>query len=237
MHLLHVEDNPIDADLTRRLLQRSTPDLELTLAQSLREARHILRKDPSRFDLVLIDLRLPDGSGLELLQFISAAKSFCVGNHLDRKSFHQINLFHWPRKGLPPQRLKLELTESMIMDRGPQAVTLLQNLKNLGVALSIDDFGTGYSSLAYLKRFPLDELKIDQSFVRDISIDQNDREIAAIIITMAKTFNLEVVAEGVETQAQLDFLIQQNCPSCQGYLFSRPLTASAFAEFAKKNYR
>jgi len=137
--------------------------------------------------------------------------------------------------GLPPEHLRLELTESMIMERGPQAIALLQSLKDLGVTLSIDDFGTGYSSLAYLKLFPVDELKIDQSFVRDLSSDINDREIAATIIAMARTFNLAVVAEGVETQTQLDFLIEQNCPACQGYLFSRPLSATTFAELVKQN--
>ncbi len=112
----------------------------------------------------------------------------------------------WRQTGLPPERLKLELTESMIMGHGEQAVELLHALKSLGLRLSIDDFGTGYSSLAYLKRFPIDELKIDRSFVRDIPEDQNDMEIAATIIAMARNLHLTVVAEGVETPEQLDFL-------------------------------
>ncbi|NEX19789.1 EAL domain-containing protein [Thiorhodococcus mannitoliphagus] len=130
--------------------------------------------------------------------------------------------------GLPPQQLRLELTESIIMDQGTEAVERLQTLKALGLGLSIDDFGTGYSSLAYLKRFPIDELKIDQSFVRDIPEDENDMEIAATIIAMARNLKLEVIAEGVETQEQLDFLRRQGCRGCQGYLLGRPVPATDF---------
>ncbi|MBK1694183.1 two-component system response regulator [Chromatium weissei] len=129
---------------------------------------------------------------------------------------------------LPPHWLKLELTESMIMGGGEQAVDLLHALKALGTRLSIDDFGTGYSSLAYLKRFPIDELKIDQSFVRDIPGDQNDMEIAATIIAMARNLRLKVIAEGVETQEQLNFLTRQDCYACQGYLFGRPMPVEEF---------
>jgi len=130
--------------------------------------------------------------------------------------------------GLPADHLKLELTESMIMGHGEQAVELLHALKALGLYLSIDDFGTGYSSLAYLKRFPIDELKIDQGFVRDIPHDLNDTEIAAAIIALARNLNLKVMAEGVETREQLDFLTRQGCHAYQGYLFSRPVPADEF---------
>ena len=129
---------------------------------------------------------------------------------------------------LHPDRLKLELTESMIMGQGEEAIALLHSLKALGVRLSIDDFGTGYSSLAYLKRFPIDELKIDQGFVRDIPHDSSDMEIASAIIGLARNLHLNVVAEGVETEAQRDFLIQQGCQAYQGYLFSRALPADDF---------
>ncbi len=135
--------------------------------------------------------------------------------------------------GLPAGYLKLELTESMIMGHGEQAVDLLRALKELGLRLSIDDFGTGYSSLAYLKRFPIDELKIDQSFVRDIPHDLNDTEIAAAIIALARNLNLSVVAEGVETVEQLDFLSRQGCGAFQGYLFSRPMAADAFVRYPR----
>ncbi len=134
--------------------------------------------------------------------------------------------------GLPAEVLKLELTESMIMGNAEEAVALLQNLKDLGVRLSIDDFGTGYSSLAYLKRFPIDELKIDRSFVRDIPLDSNDNEIAAAIIGMARGLRLRVIAEGVETEAQKSFLKQCGCHAYQGYLYSRPLPAQEFASLA-----
>ena len=130
--------------------------------------------------------------------------------------------------GLPASLLKLELTESTIMGRGEEAVALLADLKALGLAIAIDDFGTGYSSLAYLKRFPIDELKIDQGFVRDIPNDPNDMEIAATIIAMGRNLNLKVVAEGVESEAQLAFLAQQGCHGYQGYLFSRPVPAEEF---------
>ena len=137
--------------------------------------------------------------------------------------------------GLPANRLKLELTESMIMEGGPKAVNLMQSLKDLGVSLSLDDFGTGYSSLSYLKRFPLDELKIDQSFVKDLTENKVDQGIVIIIIEMAKTFKLEVIAEGVETKSQLNFLIENGCTASQGYYFSRPLTKKRILELLSKN--
>jgi EAL domain-containing protein (putative c-di-GMP-specific phosphodiesterase class I) len=131
--------------------------------------------------------------------------------------------------GLPPGQLKLELTESAVMGQGEQGPAVLQALKALGISLAIDDFGTGYSSLAYLKRFPVDELKIDRSFVRDIPADTNDMEIAAAIIAMAHKLKLKVVAEGVETEEQLAFLARQGCDAYQGYLVSRPVEAEACA--------
>ena len=127
--------------------------------------------------------------------------------------------------GLPPHLLELEITESAIMGDGEEAIGLLKTLKSLGVMLAIDDFGTGYSSLSYLKRFPVDKLKIDQSFVRDIPNDISDMEIATTIIAMARHMRLKVLAEGVETQAQRNFLQSQGCDSFQGYLFSKPVPA------------
>ncbi|MCF1184198.1 EAL domain-containing protein [Marichromatium gracile] len=131
--------------------------------------------------------------------------------------------------GLSPERLELELTESTIMQHNRRGMEILEALRALGIALSIDDFGTGYSSLAYLKRLPIDKLKIDKSFVQGIPEDRNDAEIAATIIAMARNLNLRVLAEGVETEAQRDFLHQAGCDAYQGYLFSRPLPAAEFA--------
>ncbi len=120
-------------------------------------------------------------------------------------------------------RLKLELTESVVLNDVTDVVSKMHELKMLGVQLSLDDFGTGYSSLSYLKRLPLDQLKIDQSFVRDIISDPDDAIMVQTIIGMAKNFHLNVIAEGVETQGQLDFLKHNGCMAYQGYLFGRPV--------------
>ncbi len=137
--------------------------------------------------------------------------------------------------GLPPDCLELELTETVVMQHADATVATLNAFKERGVRLAIDDFGTGYSSLSYLKRFPIDVLKIDQSFVRDLSSDPDDAAIAETIIALGHSLCLEVLAEGVETDSQLEFLRERACDSVQGYLFSRPLPASAFAAFLKEN--
>lgn len=127
------------------------------------------------------------------------------------------------QSGINPSSLHLELTESMLMGDVELAVQQLHQIKRLGVSISIDDFGTGYSSLSYLKRFPVDMLKVDRSFVQDIPDDPNDMEITAAIIAMAQKLKLSVVAEGVETKAQVDFLQANNCFTVQGYYYSKPL--------------
>ena len=125
--------------------------------------------------------------------------------------------------GIDPCLLEFELTESVLMKEAETAATALQNLKAFGVQISMDDFGTGYSSLAYLKRFPLDILKIDRTFIRDVTTDTDDAKIVVAMINLAHSLELKVVAEGVETKAQLDFLIHHGCDEMQGYFFSRPL--------------
>jgi EAL domain-containing protein (putative c-di-GMP-specific phosphodiesterase class I) len=121
----------------------------------------------------------------------------------------------------------------MIMQNAERANLLLQHFRKLGAHVLIDDFGTGYSSLSYLKQFPIDSLKIDRSFVCDIPEDKDDMAITQAIIAMAHSLNLKVVAEGVETQAQFDFLRQQNCDQVQGYIYCEPVPNDAFIELLK----
>jgi EAL domain-containing protein (putative c-di-GMP-specific phosphodiesterase class I) len=124
---------------------------------------------------------------------------------------------------VPADLLELELTESSLMANTQSTIEMLQNLQNLGVCISIDDFGTGYSSLAYLRRFPVDKLKIDIAFIRGITTNTDDAAIVLAIIRMAHTLKLDVVAEGVETEAQLEYLRSHECDQIQGYYLSRPL--------------
>ena len=137
--------------------------------------------------------------------------------------------------GVPPALLELEITESVAMNRPKETIRHLLHFKYMGVELAIDDFGTGYSSLSYLKLFPVHRLKIDRSFVRDLENDANDAAIAAATIALAHTLGMEVVAEGVETSGQLEFLKEQHCDTIQGYFFSRPLPAAAVTEFILEN--
>jgi EAL domain-containing protein (putative c-di-GMP-specific phosphodiesterase class I) len=127
------------------------------------------------------------------------------------------------RSGIRPDRLKLELTESLLADNLDAAIAKMRNLKDMGVRLSVDDFGIGYSSLSYLKRLPIDELKIDRAFVKDILTDSNDAAIAGTIIGLCRSLGLDVIAEGVETEEQRAFLARQGCQRYQGYLYCRPL--------------
>jgi len=126
---------------------------------------------------------------------------------------------------LQPDALAVEITESALIDDPENAAATLSKLKDMGLTISLDDFGTGYSSLSYLKRFPIDSLKIDRAFVRDIVTDPDDAAIVTAIITMAQSLKLDVVAEGVETQQQVDFLRARGCHAAQGYFFSKPLPA------------
>jgi EAL domain-containing protein (putative c-di-GMP-specific phosphodiesterase class I) len=133
--------------------------------------------------------------------------------------------------GMSPDALELEITEGTLMEHVEGGIARLQELGSMGVHLSIDDFGTGYSSLSMLKRLPIDALKVDRSFVGDIAVSPNDRAITTAIIAMADTLELKVVAEGVETQAQLDLLREWGCAEAQGTFFSGPLPLETFVEF------
>lgn len=158
-----------------------------------------------------------------------------VAVNLSPRQFQQRNLLELidgvlAETGLDPELLELEITESSIMQNAESAIETLSELKTRGVKISIDDFGSGYSSLSYLKRFPIDVLKIDQSFVRDTTTDPKDAAIVMAIITLAHSLNLKVIAEGVETEEQLRFLRLLRCDNMQGYLFSKPLPVDEFEQ-------
>ena len=153
--------------------------------------------------------------------------SLRIAVNVSPRQFHQTHFVTLVRDilaetGADPNCLTLEITESLLVDRADDVITRMQLLADLGVRFAIDDFGTGYSSLSYLKRLPLHELKIDKSFVQDVPQDTNDVTLVETILSMAQHMGLEVVAEGVETRAQFDFLVAQRCEYFQGYLFHRP---------------
>jgi EAL domain-containing protein (putative c-di-GMP-specific phosphodiesterase class I) len=137
--------------------------------------------------------------------------------------------------GADPGLLELEITESMVMHNVGQAVEKLNAIKAMGVRLAIDDFGTGYSSLAQLKKFPIDTLKVDRSFIRDIPSNAEDRAITEAIISMGRTLGVTVVAEGVETADQQAFLSSRSCDEMQGFFFSKPSHPNEFARLLRKH--
>ena len=139
------------------------------------------------------------------------------------------------RNGMPAANLELEITESMLMEDTQLATLTLRELSQMGINLAIDDFGTGYSSLSYLKQFPLNVLKIDSSFIRDLTTDKEDAAIVDAIMAMSESLGLTVVAEGVETDEQLTYLKQHHCQRAQGYLLSRPLDKDAFMALVKQS--
>ena len=171
----------------------------------------------------------------QLVQWAGSARlrEVVLAVNVSVRQFHQESFVDQVRaalddSGADPRRLKLELTESMLLHNMDEVAQKMHALKSLGLGFSLDDFGTGYSSLAYLKRLPLDQLKIDQGFVRDILYDANDAAIANMVIVLAHSLGLSVIAEGVETVAQRDLLAAQGCHNYQGYLFSRPVPAPDF---------
>ena len=137
--------------------------------------------------------------------------------------------------GAEARRLKLELTEGLLLEDVEDTIEKMVQLKGYGVGFSLDDFGTGYSSLAYLKRLPLDQLKIDQSFVRDVLTDPNDAAIARTIVALGTSLGLRVIAEGVETEAQRDFLARNHCHAWQGFLLSPPVPVAEFEALVQRH--
>jgi diguanylate cyclase (GGDEF)-like protein/PAS domain S-box-containing protein len=168
------------------------------------------------------------------------ARDLTLAVNVSAKQFHQENFVNEVqrallRSGAQPSRLKLELTESIVLEDVEDTIDKMRQLKSLGVSCALDDFGTGYSSLQYLKKLPLDQIKIDQTFVRDIASDPNDAAIVRTIVVMAKAMGLHVIAEGVESGAQLSFLRSCGCESFQGYLFNKPTPLSQFESFLNAN--
>jgi EAL domain-containing protein (putative c-di-GMP-specific phosphodiesterase class I) len=137
---------------------------------------------------------------------------------------------------LDPRHLELELTEGFIMQQPEESIVLLNSLRELGISIAIDDFGTGYSSLSYLKQLPVQKLKIDRSFVRDIPEDPDDVAITSAIVALGHRLQMSVVAEGVETDEQLAFLIEEGCEEAQGYLFSVPLPAEELGALLRQGF-
>ena len=169
----------------------------------------------------------PENGGFFLLR---------IAINVSPKQFRQSSFVSQVKKTLEefqldPCRLEIELTEGVVIADADDTIRKMHALKSLGISISIDDFGTGYSSLAYLIKLPIDVLKIDQSFVRDITCDKNNSVIVKTIISMAQHLKMNVIAEGVETEAQLKHLAIQGCRIFQGYLFSKPLVSEEFAEF------
>jgi EAL domain-containing protein (putative c-di-GMP-specific phosphodiesterase class I) len=156
-----------------------------------------------------------------------------ISVNISTRQFRQDNLLQIVKdalteSGLPAQTLVLEITESVLAANPQETAAVLRKIRELGVRIAVDDFGTGYSSLSYITRFPIDVLKIDASFVRDVIDDQNDAAITSAIIALAQSLKLETVAEGVETPAQLAFLRQRFCDEAQGYHFGKPVPTAEF---------
>jgi EAL domain-containing protein (putative c-di-GMP-specific phosphodiesterase class I) len=150
------------------------------------------------------------------------------GRQFKRRDFASLVASIIKDSGCEPRFLELEITETLLMEDADASGVVLSQLASQGIRLAIDDFGTGYSSLAYLKRLRFDALKIDRSFVKDVTTDEDSRAIASAIIALARTLRKETVAEGVETQEQLDFLRGERCDMIQGYLISKPVPAEEF---------
>jgi EAL domain-containing protein (putative c-di-GMP-specific phosphodiesterase class I) len=170
---------------------------------------------------------------IKVWQLNELTRDLTISINVSAKQFYQNNFVDQvqtsvKRHGINPSLLKLELTESMLLENIEDTIVKMTVLKEVGIRFSLDDFGTGYSSLQYLKRLPLTQLKIDQSFVRDIVCDSSDKAIVRTIIAMAKSMELDVIAEGVETKDQQEQLLKIHCKQFQGYLFGKPMAINEF---------
>ena len=173
---------------------------------------------------------------------ISGVGPIRIAVNLSAQQFRQKNLLDVVRgalqeSGLEPRFLELELTESAVMHDAETSIEILKRLSGLGVRISVDDFGTGYSSLSYLRRLPLDKLKIDHSFIQEVTTSRDDAQIVRAIVSLAHSLHLKVIAEGVETEEQLDFLRRLGCDQYQGYYCSKPVPADAFARFLREGLK
>jgi EAL domain-containing protein (putative c-di-GMP-specific phosphodiesterase class I) len=172
-------------------------------------------------------------------QGLIATDRFSISINISPRQFRQANFVARIAAAIeeykiPTPCLKLEITESIMIHNISDTVEKMNELRDMGISFAIDDFGTGYSSLSYLKRLPVDLLKIDQSFISDCTHDSNDAEIVRAIIAMARSLNMELIAEGVETAEQLAFLQQQDCHTYQGYYFSRAVAEPAFCQLLEQ---
>jgi EAL domain-containing protein (putative c-di-GMP-specific phosphodiesterase class I) len=176
---------------------------------------------------------------LKAWQQDTRTRNLVVAINVSARQFHQDGFVSevqaaMQRHSIDPKLLKLELTESLLLENIEGTILNMNELNKIGVQFSLDDFGTGYSSLQYLKKLPLDQLKIDQSFVRDITFDNDDREIMRTIVAIANSLNLDVIAEGVETEEQRKLLMESGCARHQGYLFGKPLPIEQFEALLKQ---
>jgi len=219
-------------------------------------AEALLRWLPANRDLVFPNEFIPLAEGTGLILAIGQwvldtacaqlkawegdprTRSLQMSVNVSARQFHQPDFVDMVQhslvaSGINPARLKLELTESVVLDNVDMVVSRMQQLNALGVSFCLDDFGTGYSSLSYLKRLPLDQVKVDQSFVRDVTEDLNDAAIVRAIMAMSRSLGLQVIAEGVETQAQRDFLLKNDCVAYQGLLFCEPIPIEEWERLLK----
>jgi EAL domain-containing protein (putative c-di-GMP-specific phosphodiesterase class I) len=176
------------------------------------------------------------------LLYEQAKRSIQIAINISPRQFKDQNLVATIRRnlretGLNPAMLEIEITETMLMGDIEAVSMTVQQLHELGVRLAIDDFGTGYSSLSYLKKFPINTVKVDRSFIMDIPESEDDKAITSAVIAMAHKLNMDVVAEGVETKAQYDFLVQHDCEYAQGFLFAKPLPLSHLRPMIQPNVR